>query len=689
MLWLVLDHTLKQGLPVGIIVLGLVFGSFYSLTAVGLVLIYRANRVVNFAQAELGGIAAVLAIQLVLQFNLNYFVAVATGVVASAILGAAVYLFVIRRFRSAPRLIVAVATIGIAQILAGFSILVSLLFGEQPAGRTFAVPFKVNFTIFPVLFHSEHMVAMITVPVIMIGLALFFRFTDFGIAIRAAAENGERANLLGIPIHYLYIAIWAMAGVLSALAVMLRVGVLGFSSFTGVTNGGNSLLLRTLAAAVIARMENIPRAVLAALGLGVFEVSATWVTSNTNISDALLVLVILVALLLQRGFFSRAAEMGMSTWRAIREVRPIPAEMRNLPEVKWGSIGTRVLILVAILTIPAWTQPAQQEAISLIFIYSIVAVSLVILTGWAGHISLGQWALVGFGAAGTAIMYGRHHQDFFLSLLVGIALSAVVALVIGLPALRIRGPFLAVTTLAFAVTAGTYLLVQHYFPWFIEDSIERPTLWGRFPIEKEWQMYYFALAALLIALGAAMNLRRSRTGRAMIAVRDNPLAAESFSIETTRINLIAFVIAGALAGLAGGVYAVHQRGVLTGSFDATVSVELFSMVVIGGLGSLPGAILGAVYIRGAEFFLPNGWKAIASGAGILLLLMFVPEGLGGLVYSIRDWGLRRIARRRGLLVPSLLADQKVETEEVQDVDISGVLSTNGSSPARQRVKARD
>jgi len=194
------------------------------------------------------------------------------------------------------------------------------------------------------------------------------------------------------------------------------------------------------------------------------------------------------------------------------------------------------------------------------------------------------------------------------------------------------------------------------------------------------------LAGLAIALMAAHNLRRSRTGRAMIAVRDNALAAESVSINSTRLNLTAFVIAGALAGFAGSLYAIHQRGVLSGSFNAQVSVQLFSMVVIGGLGSLPGAIFGAAYVQGAQYFLPSGWKLIASGAGILLLLMFLPEGLGGLLYSIRDGVLRRIARRRNLVVPSLLADVRVETSG-EDVDLRTVLSTDGSrSRARATVK---
>jgi branched-chain amino acid transport system permease protein len=107
------------------------------------------------------------------------------------------------------------------------------------------------------------------------------------------------------------------------------------------------------------------------------------------------------------------------------------------------------------------------------------------------------------------------------------------------------------------------------------------------------------------------------------------------------------------------VYIFHQRGLHTDAFGADVSVRLFSMVVIGGLGSLPGAVLGAMYVRGAEFFLHGGWSFVASGAGILVLLLFMPEGLGGVVYMVRDKYLRWVAVRRGLIVPSMVADVRV------------------------------
>ena len=686
-LWQLVDHGTSRGLPLGIVVVGAVFGSLYALLALGLLLIYRANRVVNFAQAELGGVAAVIAIELVVKWGWNYFAAIATGIVIAGLTGALINVTVVRRLQNAPRLILTVATIGVAQILNALAILIPTWISGLSA-RRFTTPFEAKFTIDPVVFNGNYILVLVLVPVVMIALAGFIRFTDYGVAIRAAAENGDRANLLGIPVRRLSTVVWTLAGVLSAVAVILRVPLVGFASFQSVSGAGNALLLRTLAAAVLGRMEDPRRVVTAAIGIGVFQEAASWQFRNTNVVDALLVLVILAGLLVQRDFFTRAVETGISTWRAIREVRPIPAELRSLPEVRFGMLAVRGLVLAVALTLPVWAKPSQEQAASLVVIYAIVAISLLVLTGWAGHISLGQFALVGFGGATTAILYGRHGWDFLLALPAGAVVAGVVAVVIGLPALRIRGLFLAVTTLAFAVTAETYLLQQRYFPWFIEKRIRRPALWGRLSLTDDWQQYYFCLVALVVVIVAVRNLRRSRTGRAIIAVRDNEMAAEAATMNTTRVKLLAFAISGALAGFAGGLYVINQQGVFSDAFNADVSLRLFSMVVIGGLGSMPGAILGAVYIRGAEFFLPSGWELIASGAGILVLLLFVPEGLGGLVYRVRDAYLRWVARRRDLIVPSLIADVRVAEDEgrVAIETALGGLATM-SEPASESMEA--
>jgi branched-chain amino acid transport system permease protein len=698
--WVVAARVLSHGLPPGVVLRGLVFGLLYALTAMGIILIYRANRVINLAQASLGSVAAVVAIEFVLH-GLPYLIAVPLGLVIAALIGAVIERFIVRRFRNAPRLIVMVATIGLAQVLFGLSVLIPIAWEGELKARPFETPFKTSFFVRPELFRGDHVMVLILVPIVMAAVGAFLRFTDYGIGIRAAAENSSRAHLLGIPVFRLSTVVWSMAAVLSALTAIMRVPLVGFASFNDVSGAGNALLLRTLAAAVIARMENLPRAAMAAIAIGVFENAAVWNLPRTTVVDAMLVVVILVALLVQRDFFSRVSETGISSWRAIREVRPIPEELRHLPEVRFGLRGLSVLVLVMAAALPLWANTSQEEAASLVLIYAIVAISLLVLTGWAGHISLGQWAFAGFGGATTSVLYGRHGWDIFAAVIAGVVVASLVALLVGLPALRIRGPFLAVTTLAFAVTAQTYFLEDRYFPWFIQSRISRPYLFNRLSLQEPWQMYLVCLVSLLAVGAGAGALRRSHTGRVLIAVRDNEVAAEAAAINTTRVKLTAFVISGAIAGFAGALYVVHENGLNTDAFNANVSLLLFSMVVIGGLGSLPGVVLGAAYVRGVQFFLPPEWALLASGAGILLLLLFLPEGLGGLLFGGRDAFLRWVARRRGILVPSLLADRRVEQEEESqarvaiDTALGGLAAASasaapangGTEPSTARVDA--
>jgi branched-chain amino acid transport system permease protein len=671
--WIVLDHLLPRHLPLGIIVIGLVFGSIQALTAVGIVLIYRASRVVNFAQADLGVVAAVLAVLFKLRLHVPYFLAIAMGVAMALVTGALIDLLIIRRFRDAPRLIVAVATIGLSQILTALGFLIPTWWKAkvQTGSETFATPFNFNFTIFPVRFIGDHVLAILVVLAVLIALALFLRLSDYGVAMRAAPENAERAQLLGLPVGRLATISWSLAGLLSALAVILRVPLLGFSTFAGVAGAGPSLLLRTLAAAVIGRMQNIPVTVAAAIGLGIAQEGLAWTLGDATKVDAILVGVILVALLVQRGHFARTTEAASSTFRSFREVRPIPEELRGLPEVRLAAPAVGIALLGVAALIPVFASPSHENLFALIFIYAIIAISLVVLTGWAGQMSLGQFSLAGFGGAAAATLLMKHGWDLFLALGAGMVVTAALALVIGIPALRITGPYLAVTTLAFAVTSQTYFLRHDYFPWFVDDSIlVRPALFGgRLHIDRDWQMYYVCLLGLLATLWAARNLRRTRTGRAMVAARDNEEATRAAGLDVTRLKLKAFAISGAMAGFAGGLYVLHQYGIkipptgATANFGPAQSLQMFSMVVIGGLGSLPGAILGAVYVRGLQILLRGQAQVLASGIGLLFLIMVLPGGLGELLYNARDWLLRLVAKRHGVVVPSLVADMATKADE--------------------------
>ncbi|MGH2759781.1 MAG: ATP-binding cassette domain-containing protein, partial [Actinomycetota bacterium] len=385
--------------------------------------------------------------------------------------------------------------------------------------------------------------------------------------------------------------------------------------------------------------------------------------------------VIIGALLLQRrGRGSRAEEAGISTWTAIREVRPIPRELVRLPIVRWTGIALMTALAVAVLFLPLGLKQSTVNLFGAGLISTMILLSLVVLTGWAGQISLGHLAFAAFGAsvAGSLAQQGK---NIFLSLFVAGLVGTVVAVVIGIPALRIRGLFLAVTTLAFAITTGTYFINEEFFPWLVPDEafrVNRGVLFNKFDLESEYSFYYFVLFATALVLGSVWSLRHSRTGRALVASRDNPRAAESFGINPLRARLTAFALAGFVAAFAGGVFFYHQHGLSNTVLESPQNLRIFSVAVIGGLGSIPGAIIGAAYQTIIEFSpltrVPET-RLFATGVGVLFILLVFPAGFGGIIYDIRDSLLRWVARRRDIVVPSLLADVRVleDTSESKPV----------------------
>ena len=662
-LWGVLAQVLPHGAPAGIILVGVVFGAINSLVAVSIVLVYRANRVVNFAAAEFGSVAAVIAIELHIQEHINYFAAILAGIALAAVAGAVVEVMILRRFTEAPRLIVAVVTIGLAQILSGLSVVIPIEWSHGGNAGTFTTPFTLRIRIFPVLFNGNHALAVVVVPIVLAALVWFLRYTNYGVAVRAAADNSDRARLLAVPVGRLSTVIWTITGVLSATAVLLRVPILGFSSYSSVSSGGLPLLLMTLTAAVIGGMTNLPVTVVAAVGLGIADQLSAWTFRNSTYVDAALLGVVLLVLITRRDKLTRAADTGIATWQAIRPVRDIPPELAGLPAIRVGRAAFRLALIVLALVVPRLLSPARTQLAALILIYGVVACSLVVLTGWAGHISLGQVAFMGVGAATTATLVTRHGADLILAVAAGALVAGLCAVVIGIPALRVSGPFLAVVTLAFAVTSADYFLVPKYFPWFAGSGlIPQFSLFGRIALTSDRDLYYLCLVVLAMVLTGVRGLRRAHAGRAMIAGKENRLAAQSFAIDTTRLNLVAFGVSGAIAGLGGGLFVVHQRAFNFHSFGAEQGLQFFTMVVIGGLGSIPGAVLGAMYVYGVQYLLPSGWAIFATGAGIVALLMFLPGGLGELVFRARDRILRIVADRHRLVVPSLNADANVATE---------------------------
>ncbi|MCU1378767.1 MAG: ABC-type branched-chain amino acid transport system, permease component [Acidimicrobiales bacterium] len=639
--WLVAGAVLPDGAPLGVVLQGVVFGTVTALLAMGLILIYRTSNIVNFAYGSMGGVGGVLAVSLYLDAGLPYFVAAGLGVLTGVAVGALVEVLVIRRFSGASRLVLTVATIGLAQLLGAVQLLIPKWFQSSGLVGGFKTPFTFHLNIDPVVFTGDHLLIVAAVPPIIAGLAWFLLRTDAGVAVRAAADNTERALLLGIPVRRLSTIVWAVSGGLAALTFILRAP---FAGSTSTALAGPSLLLPALAAAVVARMESLPAAFAAGIGLGVLEQLVFWNTGRATAIDVAFLVVILVALLLQRNQLSRAHE-GAGSWSLTAVARPIPVRLRGRPEVRIARALVLATVGVLAIVVPMHAGPSNVNLMAVAVIWGMVAVSLVVLTGWGGHISLGQFAIVGCGAVAAGNILERWDVDMFVVLVAAGAVGALVALLIGLPALRIRGLFLAVTTLAFAVALDSYFLNPTNFPEYVPDEVHRPVLWQRFDLESQLAMYYLCLAFLVLTVLACAGVRRSRSGRVLLATRDNVRAAGAAAVPTTRVKLTTFVFSGTIAGVAGGLYVLLQHGARAGSFQPSMSLDVFSMAAIGGLGSVSGALLGVFTFRFLSKVLTGELRMAVTGAGLLFVLLALPGGLGQFVTDGRDRLLRLLPDR--------------------------------------------
>ena len=277
-----------------------------------------------------------------------------------------------------------------------------------------------------------------------------------------------------------------------------------------------------------------------------------------------------------------------------------------------------------------------------------------VLTGWGGEISLGQMAFVAIGAAVGGSITARWGWDLGFGLLGAGLVGAAVATLIGLPVLRRRGLTIAVITLSFSLMTTAWLLNPQFFgegarfDWLPPARIDRTDLFGFIDLHTETRYYFLCLVALGLAIVAVRGIRRSRTGRVLIATRENERATSAYGVNTRRSTLVAFAISGFLAAFAGALFVHHQNGLQLDTYSASESLVVFAMVVIGGLGSIPGALLGALYVRGVTWALPVDWQIFATGAGLLVVLLVFPGGLGAAFADLRDVLLRRVARRRGL-----------------------------------------
>ncbi|HEX9890371.1 MAG TPA: ABC transporter permease [Nitriliruptorales bacterium] len=618
-----------------IVLLGLVIGMANALLAAGLVLIHMSNRVINMAHGEFGAFAVAMMLALTRVAHLNYWLALALSLLATAALGAVVERTFLKRLFDSPRLILLIATIGLAQVL----IVVRLLLpkptvaGERlliGGGQLFPVPFTMEPVVFDrVVLYPQHFTALIIGPLVAVALAVFLRRSRYGVALRAASENASRAQLLGIPVQRVSTVAWVLAAVMAGIGGILLAPVIGFSATEAV---GLPILMRGLAAATIARMASVWAAFGIGLGLGVVDQLVFFWTGRSGLTDVILVVIILAALLARRARTRRTVAAEESSWEAIEPVRPLPAEILAHPRWQVLTRTAAVTGAVALVGAPLMARSAGTFFLASVLVIASVVVSMTVLTGWAGQLSLGQWALAGIGGVLGPKLVVEVGLPFLPAMALAAAIGGLVALLIGLPALRLEGTGLAVVTLGFAVASGSWLYTRG---WFTAPG-------GRFPTPS-WlttdRFYWIALLYLAGAMLVLHRLSRSTTGLDIVAVRDNPRQASAYGVSVVRTKLTAFVVSGIVAAGGGFLWAAGTGLADVTAFPPIRSFAIIAAAVIGGLGTLSGAVIGAVYLWGVPYYMGSVSPYVgllATGAGLLALLMFLPGGLARAMFRGRD-----------------------------------------------------
>ena len=640
---------------------GAVTGLVIGMLAMGIVLIYRSTRVINFAVGNLGLPAAGLFALMQIDWGFPFWIGLATALLVGTLAGALVELTVVRRLFSRPRVILLVATVGVAQlmraVIAAFPDINDTTQRYPVAARTIweNAPFGLRIA-------APQVAIIVVVPIVAVALGWMLNRTTFGRAVAASAGNPELARLSGVNPKVVSTFVWTVAGLLSSLSIILLSGQSG--AVTGLANLGPLTLARALAAAAIAGMRSFPRAVMAGLAIGVTESVVRFnYLSEAGLIDFLLFCAVLVAVYVQSRSSPEEAILAF-----VPRIRPVPARLerlrwvRALPRITLAAALAFAIVLPLIVTLPS-----RHLLYATVLGFAICAMSVTVITGWSGQLSLSQMAFAGIGALSGAAFSRGFELDigwrsfrlidleaagvpFVVSILLATLFTALVALLIGAGALRVRGLMLAVSTFAFSIASTQYLFRRPFFTGGSSSSVpyQRGTLFG-VDLSSQRSYYYFTLGGFVIAYAVVSRLRRSGIGRSTIAVRDNAAGASAYTVSPTRAKLTAFGLAGGLAGFGGALLGGLVQNIRFSQvlFQVEDSLRVVGMAVIGGLGSVTGAVLGAVWVEGMPaFFGDNDLVPLfTSSIGLLVIIMYLPGGFIQVVYTARDGLLNWLASR--------------------------------------------
>ena len=489
----------------------------------------------------------------------------------------------------------------------------------------------------------------------------FFLKSRMGVAMRAVADNQQVAMAMGINVQRYFALAWAMAGIVSALGGVIWGSMLGVDTHLALVG------LKVFPVVILGGLDSIVGAVIGGLIVGVVEsIAAGYLDPYRRRRH--------------QGFRAICADDRHADVQALRHVRPAqnrarvgagpcsiarPASSRPPMRRTWRCIRCRSRAG----RWPRWPCCSRSfchcllhdyylSIINLVLIAIVGALGLNILVGYTGQISVGHAAFMSVGAYTAANLAVRLDLPFWITLPAGGLMAALIGAIVGIPSLRIKGLYLAIATLAGQLIIEWTINHVPAISGGAQASIEvpRPTLFGT-ELKTQGQLYFFLLFFAALAIVATLNLVRSRIGRAFVAIRDQDIAAEIIGINIYRYKLLSFAISSFYAGVCGVLYTYYLGIANYEQFQIVVSIDYLAMIIIGGLGSVLGSILGAAFVTmlpivirwivegfGSYFFTASELAGVSSsarlivfGSLIIFFLVVEPEGLNRLWRNIRNY----------------------------------------------------
>jgi sulfate-transporting ATPase len=559
--------------------LGFGIGALYALGSQGLIVIYRGSGVLNFAMGAIGMAGVFLQWDLHVQRGWGFWPSLVAGVAFSALIGALTHLLIMRPLRRSSPLVRVIATLGVLVTLQAIAV---LRYGSTPRFVLSELPTDIVHIHNTIVISADRLILLGIATVLTLGLWLLYRFTAFGLATSAVAENERAAAALGWSPDRVATLNWVLGSALAGLAAILIAPIVTLQ-VTVMTN----LILAAIAAALVAQFRSFPVALLAGLAIGIAQTELNRFVHQPGFGDSVPFIVIVAVLVITgqalplRDYF-----------------------LQRLPSIGTGRINWRGIAFGGALTtlLLATLSTQWADAITVTLCVAFILLSIVVVTGYAGQLSLAQYAIAGFGAWVAGRLVDTHGTPFWLALVVGVLATVPVGVLFAIPAVRTRGINLAVVTLGLGTAMelmlfrnpaytggiqGTQVGDAKLFGWNI-NSITHPTRYGLFVL------VLFIASVLMVA-----NVRRGRSGRRMIAVRTNERAAAALGISVPGAKLYAFGLSAAIAGLGGILLVFRLSSVDYKEFTNFTSITDVGLGLLGGLGYLVGPVIGATLAAGA------------------------------------------------------------------------------------------